>query len=244
MKYFCLSDIGLKREINQDSYCAIKNENGDLLALVCDGIGGGKAGDVASGEAVKYFINDFPKSNEFKTIDDVKNYINESLIKCNNDIYQLSTKYKEYLGMGTTLTGILITNIGVISMNIGDSRVYGFKNGNEYRLTNDHTLVNEMLQKGEVTPEEALNHPKRHYLTRALGVWDKVNPDINDIENMDYYLICSDGLYNCINDNEINSIMTTNTLNPEEKANKLLEKSLLNGGYDNITIIVVDCINE
>lgn len=240
MNYFCLTDIGLKREKNQDYYCTVFNKNGDFLALVCDGIGGGKAGDVASKEACKYFENNFKKNNGFSSIDQAIDYLKDELSKCNTNIFKLSCKYKEYSGMGTTLTGILISDKGLLSINVGDSRVYGFADRKEFRLTVDHTLVNDMVEKGEITYEESLTHPKRHYLIRALGVWENVEPDIHSIQNMDQFLICSDGLYNYISNDELINIMNDIKLSSEEKANLLLKQSLLNGGYDNITIIVVD----
>lgn len=240
MNYYCLTDIGLKREKNQDSYCTIENKNGDFLALVCDGIGGGKAGDVASGEAVKYFLNDFKDNDGFKSLDEAKDYLIKCINFCNDEIYKLSIKYKEYSGMGTTLTGLLITDKGILSINIGDSRVYGFADNKEIRLTVDHTLVNDMIAKGEITYEESLTHPRRHYLVRALGVWESVEADIHKVKNLDSYLICSDGLYNYIDPSLLKEIMINSSMTSEEKAKALLKNSLLNGGYDNITIIVID----
>ncbi|MDO5440636.1 MAG: Stp1/IreP family PP2C-type Ser/Thr phosphatase [Erysipelotrichaceae bacterium] len=240
MNYYCLTDVGLKREKNQDSYCAVNNKNGDFLALVCDGIGGGKAGDVASGEAVKHFLNNFKENEGFTSLAQATEYLKYSIDACNDEIYKLSIKYKEYTGMGTTLTGILITDKGILSINIGDSRVYGFADSKEFRLTTDHTLVNDMIAKGEITYEESLTHPRRHYLIRALGVWDKVEADIHKIQEMDSYLICSDGLYNYIDPDDLKEIMIDSTKSSEDKCNLLLKKALLNGGYDNITIIVVD----
>lgn len=244
MKYYCVTDIGLKREINQDSYCALKNDNGDLLALVCDGIGGGKAGDVASGETIKYFINDFSKKDGFSNEEEAEKYLLDCIDKCNKEIYQLSKKYKEYNGMGTTITGILKCNYGTYCINVGDSRVYGYIDNKEIRLTVDNTLVNEMLLKGEITYEESLVHPKRHYLVKAVGILEDIEADVHMVQDLDYYLICSDGLYNCVDDNKISSIMCDENLDAEQKANTLLQAALLNGGYDNITIIVVDCIHE
>lgn len=240
MNNYCLSDIGLHREKNQDSFCAVNNKNGDFLALVCDGIGGGKAGDVASREAVNFFISSFSKNKGFKSLLDAEKYIDDSIQKCNELIYKLSLKYKEYTGMGTTITGLLMCDKGILSINVGDSRVYGYADNKSFRLTVDHTLVNDMVAKGEITYEESLTHPQRHYLIRALGVWDKVEPDIHKVQSMDDYLICSDGLYNYIDPDELTSIMCNITMSCEEKANALLKKALLNGGYDNITIIVID----
>lgn len=240
MNYYCLTDIGLRREKNQDSYGAIKNKKGDLLAIVCDGIGGGKAGDVASGETVKFFMNSFENNEGFNDIAEAEKYLTKLVDDCNDEIYKLSVKYKEYTGMGTTLSGVLITNVGTLSINIGDSRVYGYVDTKECRLTVDHTLVNDMIANGEITYEQSLTHPKRHYLVRALGVWETVEPDIHKVKEMDDYLICSDGLYNYIDPNELKNIMVDVSLSCEQKANNLLKKALLNGGFDNITIIVID----
>lgn len=240
MKHYCLTDIGLHREKNQDSYCTVSNTNDDFLAIVCDGIGGGKAGDVASGETVKYFLNEFKKNNGFNSLKEASQYIVDCIKACNSEIYKLSTKYAEYAGMGTTLTGVLITDKGILSINVGDSRVYGYADGKDCRLTVDHTLVNDMLANGEISFEESLTHPKRHYLVKAIGVWDDIEPDVHKIQKMDYYLICSDGLYNYIDSDEMNKIMNDYTLTVEEKANALLKRALLNGGYDNITVIVIE----
>ena len=240
LEYYAISEIGLKREKNQDSYCSVKNKNGDLLLMVCDGIGGGKAGEVASGETVKYFIENFKNCDRFSTLADAKAFMKYHINKANQEVYRLSCKYKEFFGMGTTLTALLVTDKGVLSCNVGDSRIYGYADGKSFRLTVDHTLVNEMIQKGEITYEESLTHPKRHYLVRAIGVWDKVEADIHQVANMDYYLVCSDGLSSYVQESEITKIMINDHSSAQEKCQALTRISLLKGGYDNITIIVLD----
>ena len=240
MKYSSLTDIGLHRKKNQDSYCSIKNEYGDFLAIVCDGIGGGKAGDVASGETVKYFINEFKKSGPFSSLDDAISYMKNKITIINENVYKLSNKYNEFKGMGTTLTGVLMTSFGTLCINIGDSRVYGFKNKNIYHLTKDHTLVNDMLDNGEITYSQASNHPKKHYLVKALGVLNTVEADIYKIEDFDYLLICSDGLHNMVDETDLIHIVTTKRYVIEKKCSELIKLALVNGGYDNITVIVID----
>lgn len=240
MKYASLTDVGLRREKNQDSYCCIKNKYDDFLAIVCDGIGGGKAGDVASGETVKYYINEFKKSGPFNSLDDAKKFINNSINKINDELFKLSNKYAEFKGMGTTLTGVLFTSFGTLCINIGDSRVYGFNNKKIYHLTKDHTLVNKMLDKGQISFSEAINHPKKHYLVKALGVTNKVEADINKIKDFDYLLICSDGLYNLVDENDLIHIVTTKRYVIEKKCSELIKLALVKGGYDNITVIVID----
>ena len=239
MEYSCITDTGLVREKNQDSYIAISNRYGDFLALVADGIGGGRAGEVASGETIKYFDENFKESGPFDTIEDAINYMSYHIGRANKHVYELSTSYPEYAGMGTTLTGVLITSKGTVSVNCGDSRVYGFIDDLCIRLTTDHTLVNQMLEKGQITYEESLNHPKRHYLVKAIGIFPVVTPDVHKVKDMDYYLACSDGLHAYTGDDEIAKIVLEPERSVAEKVEDLKDLALLKGGYDNITVVLV-----
>ena len=240
MLYSCISDIGLVREKNQDSYLAIENKYGDFLAIVADGIGGGKAGEVASGKVVKYFNSIFKESGPFSTLQNAMDFLNYHIGKVNKKVYELSISNENYSGMGTTLTGIMITSKGDISINCGDSRVYGFIDDNLFRLTRDHTLVNQMLDKGQISYEESLNHPKRHFLVKAIGIFDYVSCDIHKVKSMDTYLICSDGLHGYVDDNEISNIVVNKEKTVEEKVEDLKNIALMKGGYDNISVILVN----
>ena len=239
MEYFCITDIGLVRDKNQDSYIAVSNDYGDFLVLVADGIGGGKAGEVASGETIKYFDDHFRQSGPFDSIEDVISYVLYHVSGANRRIYELSQKYDEYNGMGTTLTGILMTKKGCVSINCGDSRVYGFIDDMSVRLTVDHTLVNQMLEKGQITYEESLNHPKKHYLVKAIGIFPVVTPDVHKVKDMDYYLVCSDGLHSYVSDEEMTKIVTDLDKSVAHKVEDLKDLALLKGGFDNITIVLV-----
>ena len=240
MEYFCITDTGLVREKNQDSYIAITNSYGDFLVLVADGIGGGKAGEVASGELIKYFETNFVQSGPFEALEDAMNYLRYHISVANKHIFNLSNQYEEYSGMGTTLTGILITENGTISINCGDSRVYGFIDDRIIHLTTDHTLVNQMLEKGQITYEESLNHPKKHYLVKAIGIYGECSADLHKVKDMEYYLICSDGLHAYVSDDEIAKIVLDPDMSVEEKVIELKDISLMKGGYDNITIVLVE----
>ena len=240
MNYSCVSDIGLLREKNQDSYLAIENNYGDFLALVADGIGGGRAGEVASSEVVKYFNEQFKQSGPFDTTKNAIDYLEYHLNKINKQVYEMSLSNDDYAGMGTTVTGILITNKANISFNCGDSRVYGFLGKKYFKLTSDHTLVNQMIEKGQITYEESLNHPKRHYLVKAIGIFENIKCDIHKVKSMDTYLICSDGLHGYVSDDEICDIVSDNKLTLEQKVIDLKDLSLLKGGYDNVTIVLVE----
>ena len=239
MEYACITDIGLVREKNQDSYLAISNVYGDFLMLVADGIGGGKAGEVASGETIKYFDDNFKNSGPFDTLEDAINYMLYHISEANRHIFDLSMRYNEYAGMGTTLTGLLITAHGCVSANCGDSRVYGFIDDSIYPLTFDHTLVNQMLEKGQITYEESLNHPKKHYLVKAIGIFPTCKPDVHKVKDMEYYLACSDGLHAYVSDEEICKIVCDKDKSVESKCEDLKDLALLKGGFDNITIVLV-----
>lgn len=239
MEYSCITDVGLLREKNQDSYIVTENTYGDVLAIVADGIGGGRAGEVASGEVVKYFDSIFKESGPFDSLDNACDYINYHINLVNKHIYELAISNPTYTGMGTTITGLLITKVGNISINCGDSRVYGFIDNKIIKLTTDHTLVNQMLEAGKISFEESLNHPKRHYLVRAIGIFNYVNADVHKVKDMDYYLICSDGLHGYCSDNEITDIIYDESLSLDDKVYKLKDLSLMKGGYDNVTVILV-----
>jgi len=239
MEYSCLTDIGLIREKNQDSYIAVSNAYGDFLVLVADGIGGANAGEVASGELIKYFDVNFRDSGPFSKLEDAINYMIYHIKKANKHVYELSKKHPDYAGMGTTISGVFFTKCGIISINCGDSRVYGFIDDLMIQLTVDHTLVNQMLEKGQITPEEAVNHPKKHYLVKAIGIYENCNPDVHKVKDMDYYLVCSDGLHGYVSEEEIRHIVFAEDKSVAEKAEDLKDLALLKGGYDNITVVLV-----
>lgn len=239
MEYSCITDIGLIREKNQDSYLAIYNEYGDFLMLVADGIGGGKAGEVASGEVIKYFEHAFKQSGPFDALEDVENFLQFHVASANKLVYDLSCKYENYSGMGTTLTGLMICKYGNITINCGDSRVYGFIDDICIHLTKDHTLVNQMLENGQITYEQSLNHPKKHYLVKAIGIFEKISFDVHPVKDMKYYLACSDGLHSYVSDEEMINIVLDENKTVEEKVVDLKDLALLKGGFDNITIVLV-----
>ena len=239
MIYSCISDVGLMRDKNQDSYLAVENQYGDFLALVADGIGGGKAGEVASGELVKYFNEVFKECGPFDSLDNAIDFMNYHLQKCNEYIFDMSMSNDDYAGMGTTVSGILITSKGCASINCGDSRTYGFIDNKIIKLTEDHTLVNQMLAKGQISYEESLNHPKRHYLTKAMGIFDSISADIHKVKDMDYYLCCSDGLHGYCDIEEIRDIIFADGKSLNDKCVDLKDLALMKGGFDNITAVLV-----
>lgn len=240
MKYCSLTDKGLIRERNEDSYAVVENDNSDILYVVCDGIGGNKAGDIASAEVVKTVSKLFKTTKSFKSSKDVKKFILNAINEANNVILDLGNKFFEFYGMGTTITGVLITGKNAYSFNVGDSRVYGIKDQKIKQLTVDDTLVNFLVEQGKITKEEAKTHPKRSHLIKAIGISQYIDVPVNKLDFYDYFIICSDGLYSMVDDEKLLKIITSKD-KLEKKTEKLVHEALMNGGFDNITVINVEC---
>ncbi len=239
MKAFGASDIGLKRKENQDSYVIAESEAGNLLAVVCDGIGGGLAGDVASHMAVAHMKERFLQKNTFVDDLDVKHWLKTTIQEANDLIFMQSTKSMTQKGMGTTCVGVLYTKHQTYIFNVGDSRIYGIYDQYFICLTEDHSFVQDLLKAGEITEEEAKTHPNRNMLTNALGIWDNVKIDINKIKDgYTYLLICSDGLHGYVKEEEIIRILHKK----EDIRNlvyELINASKNAGGYDNVSVILL-----
>ena len=240
MKYCSATDKGLVRERNEDNYSILENDNSDVLFIVCDGIGGNKAGDVASKEVCKCVSKLFKTAKKFKNGKEVKKFITLAINDANNVLLDLSSKFTEYHGLGTTITGIIISGKSAYSFNVGDSRVYGIKKNKIKQLTTDDTLVNFLVEEGKITKEEAKTHPKRSHLIKAVGIDSFIDVPCNKLDYYDYFVICSDGLYSMVDDQNILSIMTNKDETLESKTKKLIHEALLKGGYDNITVITVE----
>lgn len=241
MKTAALSDTGKVRKDNQDSYFAIHSKNGIYFLCVADGMGGHKAGDVASrytATELKSYFSIWDENNFFKSTREIKNVIST----VNASLYKMALSKKEYEGMGTTLT-LCITdgNSGHI-FHVGDSRAYLISESRIRRLTKDHSLVQYMIDTGQITKEEARNHPNKNVITRCVGTEADVDIDFYKFElnPKDRVLLCSDGLYDMISDDEIKNIVNdSRTANAAVK--KLVETANANGGSDNITAVLFEC---
>lgn len=240
MKYCSISDKGLIRERNEDNYSIIENENSDIMFFVCDGIGGNKAGDIASLEVKKTIEELFKQSKTFNTSRDVTKFINFAVNEANNHLLDLSRENIDYFGLGTTITGILINDKHAYSFNVGDSRVYGITNKKIKQLTKDDSLVNYLVETGKITKEEAKTHPKRSHLIKAVGINQYIDVPVMKLDYFDYFLICSDGLYSMVEEDKILKIINNKKNSLESKTKELVHEALLNGGYDNITLIIVE----
>lgn len=242
MIYHGLSNVGLVRESNQDSFFSGYNHHHEFMAVVCDGIGGGKAGDIASQLAVESIEKSFLDKPLLESEVEIKKWLIEIIDVANQRIYADSLTSRNKHGMGTTLVGVLITNENTYMFHMGDSRIYGFYD-DMVCLTEDHNLAADLIKTGELSEEEAMNHPKGKALTNALGIWSKYRVDINKIKKgYQYLLLCSDGLHGYVAENIIEHIVIDESLTVEDKAEALINASLQTGGYDNITVILIDRI--
>lgn len=236
MESFYLTDTGIVRDHNEDSVIILSNDEGSVLMAVADGMGGHRAGEVASSIAIsslsKRFSETFFKMNKASAVEWIKESVNE----INSLIFKHTEENPDSKGMGTTLVLSIITNEYILFGNIGDSSGFVMKDSKIHKVTKDHTLVNLLLDAGELTLEEARNHPKKNILMNALGINDPIEIDIFDCNlDIEEILLCSDGLTTMISSEQIEKVLNGDgTL--EDKVIKLIKKANNRGGNDNISV--------
>ena len=237
MKTFYLTDSGKVRDHNEDSVTILKNASDEYLMIVADGMGGHRAGEVASSIAVNHMGTKF---SELTTVGDkleAINWMKDNISEINQEILDYTKDHPESTGMGTTAVMALITAEYLLIGNIGDSSGFVYKNGKLTKVTKDHTLVNLLVAAGDLTEEEAKYHPKRNVLMKALGSSDKAELDVFDVEaDVDGVLLCSDGLTSMLTKEQIEKVLNDEELEMEEQIVKLIRKSNARGGTDNISI--------
>lgn len=237
MKYSYITDPGKVRERNEDSVNIVENANGEILMAVADGMGGHKDGEVASSIALNHIATRFKSISSIGNKDDAINWIREIVKEANALIYKYVAEHKESAGMGTTMVLALLTHDFLLIGNIGDSSGYVIKNKNLHKVTVDHTLVNLLVKSGEITEEDAKNHPKKNVLMRALGASPDVEIDIFNVElGVDGIFLCSDGLTNMLDNDTIMKVLNNDDMDIDEKLDKLIFKANNRGGSDNISI--------
>lgn len=225
------------RSHNEDSVMIVKNISKEHMLIVADGMGGHRAGEIASSIAVNHLKERFKDLSTIGSKLDAANWLNENFSEINAEIIKYASENPESLGMGTTLVVAILTNDFLIFGNIGDSSGFVLKNGKLHKVTKDHTLVNLLVETGELTEEEAANHPKKNVLMRALGASEKQELDIFEVETtVDGILLCSDGLTNMLSVEHIEKVLDDEELDIEEKLVKLIRKCNSRGGTDNISI--------
>ncbi len=234
--YFYITDPGRVRDHNEDSVTILKNENNEYLLAVADGMGGHKDGEVASSIAISHIGRRFNSISSVGSKEDAINWLKEVVSEANVSIYKYTNMYPESEGMGTTIVLALLTKDFLLFGNIGDSSGFVIKKNTLHKITCDHTLVNLLVKSGELTEEEAKEHPRKNVLMKALGANTNIEMDVFDVEtDVDGILLCSDGLTNMLDNEQITKVLNED-LTIEEKLQKLIFKCNNRGGNDNISV--------
>ena len=237
MKSFYLTDTGRVRSHNEDSVTIVKNASGEHLMIVADGMGGHRAGEIASSMVVTQIGTRFSNLSTIGSKMDAVKWLKENVDEVNASILKYGEEHPESMGLGTTVVMALLTKDFLIFVNIGDSSGYVLKNKVLHKITKEHTLVNFLVETGELTPEEAINHPKKNVLMKALGASEKQELDIFDVDpNVDAILLVTDGLTNMLTMDQVEKVLNDEELKNEDKLIKLISKCNARGGTDNISI--------
>jgi serine/threonine protein phosphatase PrpC len=246
VKFVARSEIGHARENNEDKFDFYEPDEEPLLAargsvyLVCDGMGGHNAGQIASELAAKQFLHAY-----YHLGGTAQEAARHAILQAHHYIAEMASKVPSRYGMGTTLTALILKQDEGILAHVGDSRCYRLREGVFEQLSRDHTLVARLVEQGIITPEQAKYHPQRNVIRQAVGVADPTEPLEPDIETFalqagDLYLLCSDGLTDMVDDAEIEAILRDEP--PTRAAWRLVDRALANGGRDNITVVLVQIL--
>ena len=239
MRSCCVTDVGQKRTMNQDFVFASETPVGNLpnLFVVADGMGGHRAGDTASRDTVGTLIESVRKSRETNPIKIIRTAVEEA----NRRVYEKSREDENLAGMGTTVVVAVIEGRYLYVANVGDSRLYISGEQGLVQITRDHSWIAEMVMRGELSKEEARNHPDKNIITRALGASEEVDIDFFDVqlEEKNRILLCSDGLSNMVADEEIQKILGDSP-DIEQSGRQLVATANTNGGRDNISVILIE----
>ena len=240
MTYGAATDIGRVRNINEDNY-AVSESAPFPFAIVADGMGGHKAGEKASLMAV-----DVVRAELLEKLSEDMDYVEageaarRAFIEANSSIYTYSKLHYKVMGMGTTATLAMLHSDKLITVHVGDSRAYIIDNNSIIQVTKDHSYVQELVMRGEITPEQAKHHPNKNYITRAMGAEEAIKVDISiRPHNGEKVLLCSDGLTNMLDDDEILEIINKYS-DLHAAAEALIDRANEAGGNDNITVVVLE----
>ncbi|MCJ8006217.1 Stp1/IreP family PP2C-type Ser/Thr phosphatase [Lederbergia wuyishanensis] len=233
------------RPHNEDNGGIFYNEKGNCLAIVADGMGGHQAGEVASRIAVTKLQELWTAVESELTPESAEKWFLENVSKVNKEIFDHSQQFQEYKGMGTTLVAAISTATFATIVNVGDSRCYLLNDNGFNQLTEDHSLVNELIKAGQISPEDAELHPRKNVLLNAMGTESNIDMDISTItfEEGNKLLLCSDGLSNKVSSSEMAKILMEET-NLNEKAEALIQLANHYGGEDNISIAIINACPE
>ena len=240
MKVFGRTDTGRVRSSNQDAFISGTLPGGAVFAVVCDGMGGANGGNVASALGIKV-ISDRLLEVYREGMNEISlhNLLESAIAAANVEIYDTAMADTDLRGMGTTVVAVLIVEGLVHIAHVGDSRAYLITREAMEQITRDHSIVQSMVEKGQLTPDEAKNHPRKHFITRALGVEEEVACDYNEFSFPEegLLLICTDGLTNMVETDEIERLARAG--DPETIPARLISAANMAGGSDNITVVAV-----
>lgn len=241
MQSWGLTDPGCVRTQNQDAYQIVELDRNSLLCVICDGMGGAKSGNIASNLAVDVFVQEIRQSwMAMMDAEKIDQMLSRAAKLANFTVYDQAQQFEEFSGMGTTLVAALIHGKEVSIANVGDSRAYSITRAGIRRLTIDHSLVEMMVQRGELTPERARTYPGKNLITRAIGTEAVVECDLfhHHMDRGDCLVLCSDGLSNMMDDQEI-LFEVAHGVNKQYCCQRLLDIAKNRGAPDNVTSILV-----
>ena len=230
--------------LNEDSVKTMINSSGNVLLMVADGMGGHNKGEFASSEVVRIISEAFERKRGFINLYEASLWLKNIVRYSNSYIFRKQENDADYANMGTTLIICLIYKNRLLILNCGDSRCYLLKNDELKQISEDQTYVNYLVKCGEITPEEALTHPKRHVLTNAIGLYPSATFEFKIRKyNGETILLCSDGLYNEVSKINMKNILMTDA-NPIEKCKQLINLANFNGGEDNSSVAIWESIHD
>ena len=241
MQSWGLTDPGCVRKQNQDAYRMEQLDKNSLLCVVCDGMGGARSGNIASTLAVEVFVEEVKRSwKPLMDADKIDQVLRGAVKLANFTVYDQAVQFEDFNGMGTTLVAALIRGKKVTVVNVGDSRAYGIDRNGIQQITKDHSLVQMMVDRGELTPEVSKTYPGKNFITRAIGTEPIVMSDIfhRTVSRGDYILLCSDGLSNMMDDQEI-LFEVVHGVNKQHCCKRLLNIAKNRGAPDNVTSVLV-----
>ena len=241
MQCWGLTDPGCVRKQNQDAYQIERLDRTSTLCVVCDGMGGAKSGNVASSLAVDVFVQEIRQSWKPRLDQERIDQILRNAVKVANfTVFDQAQQFEEFDGMGTTLVAVLIHGKKATVVNVGDSRAYGIDDGGIRQITKDHSLVQMMVERGEIKPEMAKTYPGKNFITRAIGTEATILCDLFhlDVSRGEYFLLCSDGLSNMMDDQEI-LFEVVHGVNKSHCCKRLLDIAKNRGAPDNVTSVLV-----
>ncbi|SDL75507.1 Stp1/IreP family PP2C-type Ser/Thr phosphatase [Sediminibacillus halophilus] len=241
MNGYYSTDQGKVRAHNEDAGGYFKNADDQVLAVIADGMGGHKAGDVASQMATSLLSDIWRETAELTSPETAESWLTDTLMRVNQSILDYSRSHEECEGMGTTIVSVICSKDFITIAHVGDSRCYLINEQGFKQITEDHSLVNELVRSGQISKDDAEHHPRKNVLLKALGTEENIQADIQSIgwDKGDKLLLCSDGLTNKLSDEEIEEVLSS-SVTLQDSARQLIDMANERGGEDNISVVLVD----